>query len=94
MTQKNVRTVALTATTALLMLLVIGFGEAFAEMLDSGEWQHTSLELQENSEKYANAVAVAGQHESVEDENNAADTALIVAKSAKLSAFDEVIRVQ
>ena len=94
MTQKNAKTVALAATTALLVLMVIGFGEAFAEMLDSGEWQHTTLELQENSEKYANAVAVAGQLENVEDKSNAADTALIIAKSVQLSAFDEVIRVQ
>ena len=93
-TQKNAKSVALTATTALLVLMVIGFGEAFAEMLDAGEWQMTTSELSENSEKYAEAVAVAGQLENVADKSDAIDVAEIVAERVQIDAFDEVIRVQ
>ena len=74
--------------------MVIGFGEAFAEMLDAGEWQQTALELQENSEKYADAVAVSGQLENGVDESNTTDIAVIMAEKAQISAFDEVIRIQ
>ncbi|MGH1520880.1 MAG: hypothetical protein ACRBB2_00665 [Nitrosopumilus sp.] len=94
MIQKNTKSVALTAITALLVLLVIGFGEAFAEVFDTGEWQMITLGLSELSEIYADAVIVDGQLENVTDQSNTIDRYVIDAKSAYLDVFDEVIHFQ
>lgn len=94
MTQKNTKSVALTAMTALLVLLVIGFGEAFAEVFDTGEWQMTALGLSELSEIYADAVIVDGHLEKITDQSNTINRHVIDAKSAYLDVFDEVIHFQ
>ena len=94
MIQKNTKSVALTAMTALLVLLVIGFGEAFAEIFDAGEWKMITLGLSEMSEIYADAVIVDGQLENATDQSNAIDTHAVDAKSAYLAVFDEVIQFQ
>jgi len=93
-TQKNTKSVALTAITALLVLLVIGFGEAFAEIFDADEWKITTLELSEISKIYADTVIVDGQFENVTDQSNTIDKFVIDAKSAYLAVFDEVIHFQ
>lgn len=51
--------------TTLFVLLVIGFGGAFAEIFDSGEWQMTILELSELSEIYSDSVTYEGQSEKI-----------------------------
>ena len=94
MKQKNTKSVALTAITALLVLLVIGFGEAFAEIFDTDEWKITTLELSEISKIYADTVIVDGQFENVTDQSNTIDKFVIDAKSAYLAVFDEVIHFQ
>lgn len=94
MIQKNTKSVALTAITALLVLLVIGFGEAFAEVFDTGEWQMITLGLSELSEIYADAVIVDGQLENVTDQSNTINVYVIDAKSVYLDVFDEVIHFQ
>ncbi len=94
MIQKNTKSVALTAMTALLVLLVIGFGEAFAEVFDTGEWQMITLGLSELSEIYADAVIVDGQLENVTDQSNTINVYVIDAKSVYLDVFDEVIHFQ
>ena len=94
MTQKNTKSVALTAMTTLLVLLVIGFGEAFAEVFDTAEWQMTTLGLSELSEIYTDAVIVDGQLEKITDQSNTINRHDIDAKSAYLDVFDEVIRLQ
>ena len=94
MTQKNTKSVALSAMTILLVLLVIGFGEAFAEIFDSGEWKMITLGLSDLSETYADAVIVVGQLEDVTDQSNTIHRYAIDAKNAYLTVFDEVIRFQ
>ena len=94
MTQKNTKSVALAATTALLMLMVIGFGEAFAEMLDSGEWQMTTLKMSENSEKFAGATTNEFPSKILAEQNNSTDVASVLSKLTHIGAFDEVIRFQ
>ena len=94
MIQKSTTPIALTALTALLVLLVVGFGEAFAEVFDTGEWQMTTLGLSELSEVYADATIVEGQLESVADTTDTIDANFIDAKSAYLAVFDEVIHFQ
>ena len=94
MKQKNTKSVALTAITALLVLLVIGFGEAFAEIFDTDEWKITTLELSEMSKIYADTVIVDGQFENVTDQSNTIDKFVIDAKSTYLAVFDEVIHFQ
>ena len=94
MTRKNTKSVALTAMTALLALLVIGFGDAFAEILDAGEWQMTSLGLSDLSETYAMITTSDGQLEDTIDQSNAIDKESIAAKRAYLDAFQEVIHFQ
>ena len=94
MTRKYTKSVAFTAVMALLVILAIGFGEAFAEIFDVGEWQMTTLELSEMSETYAGVVTTEGQLENVTDQSDAIDTESVAAKSAYLDAFQEVIRFQ
>ena len=94
MIQKNTKSIALTAMTALLVLLVIGFGEAFAEVFDTDEWHIITLGLSELSEIYADAVIVDGQLENVTDQSNTIDRYVIDAKSAYLDVFDEVLHFQ
>ena len=94
MAQKNTRTVALTAMTALLVLLVIGFGEAFAEILDAGEWQMTIQGLSELTEMYTIFVTYEGQLENAIDQSETIDKEYIIAKNAYFGAFQEVIRLQ
>ena len=94
MIQKNTKSVTLTAMTTLLVLLVIGFGDAFAEVLDTNEWQMTTLGLSELSEIYADTVIVKGQLENVIDHSNTIDVCVIDAKKACLAVFDEVIHFQ
>ena len=80
--------------TALFVLLVIGFGEAFAEIFDSGEWQMTTLELSEISEIYADATTFEGQLEKISDQSDSINYDSISAERAYLNAFEEVIQVQ
>ena len=94
MTRENTRTVALTAMTALLVLLVIGFGEAFAEILDAGEWQMATQGLSELTAMYASFVTYDGQLENVTDQSETIDKEYIIAKNAYLGVFQEVIRFQ
>ena len=94
MTQKNTKPVALTAMTALLVLLVIGFGEAFAEILDAGEWQMTIQELSEFSITYAEITTSEGQFEDTTDQSDSIHIESIAAERTYLSAFQEVIRFQ
>ena len=94
MTLKNTKPVALTAMTALLVLLVIGFGEAFAEILDAGEWQITIQELSEFSKTYAEVTTFEGQLEDITDQSDSVDTKSIAAQRAYLDTFQEVIRFQ
>ena len=94
MTRKNTKSVAFTAVMALLVILAIGFGEAFAEIFDVGEWQMTTLELSEMSQTYADVVSTDGQLEHVPDQSNTIDTKSVTAKTAYLDAFQEVIRFQ
>lgn len=94
MTRKNARPIALSAMTALLVLLVVGFGEAFAEIFDAGEWQKTTLELSEKSEIYENATTSEGQLEKLSDQSDSIDHDSISAEIAYLDAFDEVIQIQ
>ena len=94
MTQKSTSPIALTALTALLVLLVVGFGEAFAEVFDTDEWQMTTLGLSELSEIYADATFTEGQLESAADTGDTIDADFVYAKSAYLAAFDEVIHFQ
>ena len=94
MTQKDKSSVKLTAMTALLVLLVIGFGEAFAEILDAGEWQMTTLQLSEMSETYAEVITFEGHLENTIDQSDTLDKESITAQKAYLDAFQEVIRFQ
>ena len=94
MTRKNTRPIAFTAMTALFVLLVIGFGEAFAEIFDSGEWQMTTLELSEISETYADATTFEGQLEKISDQSDSINYDAISAERAHLKAFEEVIQIQ
>ena len=94
MAQKNTKPVALTAMTALLALLVIGFGEAFAEILDAGEWQMTLQELSEFSKTYAEITTFEGHLEKTTDQSDSVDTKSIAAQRAYLDTFQEVIRFQ
>ena len=94
MTHKNTKPVALTAMTALLVLLVIGFGEAFAEILDAGEWQMTIQELSEFSKTYAEITTFEGHLEDTTDQTDSVDKESITAERAYLDAFQEVIRFQ
>ena len=79
---------------ALLAILAMGFGEAFAEIFDVGEWQMTTLELAEMAEVYADVVVTEGQLENVINQSDAIDTESVAAKSAYLDAFQEVIHFQ
>ena len=94
MTRKKTKSVALTAMTALLVLLVIGFGEAFAEILDAGEWQMTTLQLSELSETYAEGITFEGHLDSTIDHSDTLNKESITAQKAYLDAFQEVIRFQ
>ena len=94
MTQKNTKPIALTAMIALLVLLVIGFGEAFAEILDAGEWQMTLQELSEFSKTYAEITTFEGQLEETTDQSDSVDKESITAERTYLDAFQEVIRFQ
>ena len=94
MTRKNTKSVALTAMTALLVLLVIGFGEAFAEILDAGEWQMTTLQLSELSETYAEVITFEGHLDNTIDQNDTLNKEAMTAQKAYLDAFQEVIRFQ
>ena len=94
MTRKNTRSIAFTAMTALFVLLVIGFGEAFAEIFDAGEWQMTTLELSELSEIYAEATTSEGQFERISNQSDTIDYDSVSAKIAYLDAFEEVIQFQ
>ena len=94
MTRKNARPIALSAMTALFVLLVVGFGEAFAEIFDAGEWQMTTLELSEKSEIYDNATTSEGQLEKLSDQSDSIDHDSISAEIAYRDAFEEVIQIQ
>ena len=94
MTRKNTRPIAFTAMTALFVLLVVGFGEAFAEIFDAGEWQMTTLELSELSETYGEATTSEGQFEKISDQSDTIDYDSVSAKIAYLDAFEEVIQFQ
>ena len=80
--------------TALFVLLVVGFGEAFAEIFDAGEWQMTTLELSELSETYDEATTSEGQFEKISDQSDTIDYDSVSAKIAYLDAFEEVIQFQ
>ena len=94
MTRKNTKSVTLTAMTALLVLLVTGFGEAFAEILDTGEWQMTTLQLSELSEAYTNVITFEGHLDNAVDQSDTLNTDIITAEQAYLNAFQETIRIQ
>lgn len=94
MTRKNTKSVTFTAMMALLVILAIGFEEAFAEIFDVGEWRMITLELSEMSETYADVVTTEGKLENVMDQSNTIDIESVAAKNAYLDAFQEVIRFQ
>ena len=94
MTLQKTKPVGLTAMTALLVLLVIGFGEAFAEILDAGEWQMTTSQLSEMSDTYAKVMTFEGHLENVKDPSDTLNKESIGAKKTYLDAFQEVIRFQ
>ena len=94
MTRKDNKSVALTAMTALLVLFVIGFGEAFAEILDAGEWQMTTTQLSELSETYAKVITYEGHLENSTNQDNTLDKEFITLQRTHHDAFQEVIRFQ
>ena len=94
MTRKSTRPIAFTAMIALFVLLVVGFGEAFTEIFDAGEWQMTTLEFSELSETYDEATTSEGQFEKISDQSDTIDYDSVSAKIAYLDAFEEVIQFQ
>ena len=94
MTRTNTRPIALSAITVLFVLLVVGFGEAFAEIFDAGEWQMTTLEVSELLEIYDKATASEGQLKKIVDQSDSIDHVSISSEIAYLDAFEEVIQIQ
>jgi len=90
-TQKVTKSVMYTAVMAVLVLLAMGIDEVFADHEQDRLIQDFG-QLLEGAE--ASLLTTQGEIESVTDESATLPTELIVAQTAYLEAFEEVIQKQ
>ncbi len=91
MTRKVTKSVAFTAVMAVLVLLAMGIDEVFADHEQDRLIQDFG-ELLERAE--ASLLTTQGEIETVIDQSATLPTELIVAQTAYLKAFEEVIQKQ